>query len=290
MEFATGWIATGPNMTTKAQKIIREIGDSEMYTLHAHTQFCDARMPMEEFAEKAAEMGFTHYGFTPHSPIPIESSCNMKKEDVKTFIEEVDRLQKLYPAVRFYKGMEIDYLDASWGPASDYFTNLGLDYTIGSVHFIPNQEGKYFDIDGRPERFRRLLSENFHDDLHYVVDKYFEHSLQMVEAGGFDIIGHFDKIKHNAGSVMGDLESTAWYNANVNNLIDAIVASGIVVEINTKSWKEFHQLFPSQRHWKRLIDAGVEIMVNSDAHYVDRINAARHEVLKALRYLRDKAN
>lgn len=272
-------------MTDKAKKIIADIGESEMYTLHAHTQFCDARSPMEEFAAKAADMGFSHYGFTPHSPIPIESSCNMKEEDVDVYFGEVDRLQKLYPEVKFYKGMEIDYLDSDWGPSTEYFIKLPLDYTIGSVHFIPNQEGEYFDIDGRPERFIRRLTENFHNDLRYVVDKYFEQSIRMIEAGGFDIIGHFDKIKHNAGSVMGDIETTGWYKAHIGNLIDAVVAADLVVEINTKSWKEFKQLFPAQRHWKRLIEAGVQIVVNSDAHYVDRINASRPEVIKALKYL-----
>lgn len=275
-------------MTTKAQKILAEIGHSDMYTLHAHTQYCDGRMSMNEFAAEASRMGFTHYGFTPHSPVPIASNCNMKKEDVGVFSKEVDRLNKLYPEISFYKGMEIDYLDSEWGPAIDYFQALELDYSIGSVHFIPNQEGEFYDIDGRPDSFRRRLTENFHNDLRYVVDKYFEHSIQMVEAGGFDIIGHFDKIKHNAGTVMGDIELTSWYKKHLDNLIDAIVASGVVVEINTKLWKEYGQLFPAQRHWKRLLSSGVQIVVNSDAHYVDRINASRPEVLKSLDYLRHK--
>lgn len=273
-------------MTDKAKKLIAELGENKFYNLHAHTQFCDARMPMEEFAAKAAEMAFTHYGFTPHSPIPIESPCNMKKEDVDKFLNEVDRLQKLYPGVKFYKGMEIDYLDSSWGPTNEYFRNLPLDYTIASVHFIPNQDGEYYDIDGRPDAFRRRLTENFHSDLNYVVEKYFEHSHQMIDAGGFEIIGHFDKIKHNAGSVMSDIETTSWYKTLINNLIDAVIESGVIVEINTKSWMEFHQLYPSQRHWRRLLEAGVHIVVNSDAHYVDRINAGRLETIKALDYLR----
>lgn len=273
-------------MMTESQ-IMTEIGDSVLYTLHAHTQFCDARAPMEDFARKAQSMGFTHYGFTPHSPIPIKSSCNMSMEDVPKYLAEVDRLQALYPATRFYKGMEIDYMDKEWGPSTPYFQNLGLDFTIGSVHFIPNQEGEYFDIDGRPTSFAEKLHNNFHDDLEYVVKKFFEHSQQMVALGGYQIIGHFDKIKANGSYVMPQLESTDWYQKLVNELIDSIIASGTIVEINTKSWHEFHHFFPSQRHWRRLIEAKVPIVVNSDAHYVERINAERPEVIKSLRYLRE---
>lgn len=273
-------------MTNRAKKIIADIGGGEMYNLHSHTQYCDARMPMAVFAAKAAEIGFTHYGFSPHSPIPLDSPCNMKKEDVDIFFSEVDRLQERYQDVKFYKGMEVDYLNSEWGPSTEYFKSLPLDYIIGSVHFIPNQEGEYYDIDGRPESFKRKLSENFHNDLIYVVEKYFEQSHQMIEAGGFEIIGHFDKIKHNAGSIVADIENSSWYKKLVEQLIEAVIASDVIVEVNTKSWKEFHQLYPAQRHWKKLIDSGVQIVVNSDAHYVDRINDSRQEVIKALKYIR----
>lgn len=271
-------------------QIMSDLGDSVMYTLHAHTQFCDGRNSMAEFAEKAAAAGFTHYGFTPHSPLPIESSCNMSKDDVAAYFAEFERLRTQYPNIHFYKGMEIDYLDDSWGPANPYFTGLNLDYAIGSVHFVPNQEGVYYDIDGRPDHFKMRLRESFDGDVRYVVDQYFRHSMAMVAAGGFQIIGHFDKIKHNAGSVEPGIESTDFYKSWVNDLIDAIIQSGVIVEINTKSWKEFGQLFPAQHHWKRLLQAGVNIVVNSDAHYIDRINAARPEVLKALHYVRSLAS
>ena len=45
---------------------------SKLYNFHSHTQFCDGHAEMPEFAAKAAEMGFSHYGFSPHSPVPIE--------------------------------------------------------------------------------------------------------------------------------------------------------------------------------------------------------------------------
>lgn len=256
-----------------------------MYNLHGHTQFCDGREPMENFARKAASMGFTHYGFTPHSPLCLESSCNMKKEDVAAYFAEVERLREEYPQVKFYKGMEIDYIDGNWGPSIPYFRHLGLDYSIGSVHFVPNQEGKFADIDGRPPHFQEVLSKHFGGDLRFVVEGYFSQSQKMIAAGGFEIIGHFDKIKLNAGSVMPGIEDTDWYKGLVNDLIDSIITSGVIVEINTKSWVDFGHLFPSQKHWRRLIQARVPIVVNSDAHFSDRINASRPEVLKAMLYL-----
>lgn len=265
--------------------LLKLIANNDLYTLHSHTQFCDGRDNMEAFARKAASMGFRVYGFTPHSPVPIESPCNMSFESVPAYLEEVERLKCHFPSIQFLTGMEIDYLGKNWGPANEYFKKLPLDFTIGSVHFIPNQNGELIDIDGKPERFKKNLEEKFGGDLDYVIDTFFDHSQQMISEGCFDIIGHFDKIKHNAGYCRADLENTPRYCKQVNDLIDSIIASKVIVEINTKAWKEHGHLFPAQRHWKRLIKAGVPIIVNSDAHYCDRINESRTEVLKTLKYL-----
>lgn len=269
------------------KKILTDIGDGVMYNLHTHTQWCDARAPMEEFAKEAAHLGFTLLGFSPHSPIPLESPCNMHKSDVPLYIAEADRLQALYPDMKILKGMEIDYLD-SWGPSDDYFKSLPLDYRIGSVHFIPTQDGDYVDIDGRPDAFLTKLRDRFHGDLRYVVDTFFDKSEDMVRAGGFDIIGHYDKIKLNASVARPGIEREDWFVRRADDLTSLIIERGIAVEINTKSLEEFHHTFPAQRHWLRLMRSGVGIVVNSDAHYPQRINSHRPDVFKALRYLRDK--
>ena len=59
--------------------ILSLIGNERRYNFHSHTEFCDGRAQMQAFAAKAVELGFRHYGFSPHSPIPIESPCNMAK-------------------------------------------------------------------------------------------------------------------------------------------------------------------------------------------------------------------
>ncbi|MCM1451668.1 MAG: histidinol-phosphatase [Clostridium sp.] len=270
--------------------LIEAIEGTQLYTLHSHTQYCDGRADMGAFVRAASEMHFAVYGFTPHSPVPIESSCNMRKEDVAEYLAEAERLQKDYPDIRILRGMEIDYLGPEWGPANEYFQEMGLDYSIGSVHFIPSQEGEYVDIDGRFESFKGKMEKHFHNDIRYVTETFFSQSQAMLEEGGFDIIGHFDKIKHNAGLYAPGLEETEWYGRLVNDLIDTILDKGVIVEVNTKAWKEHRQLFPDQMHWKRLLRAGCKLVVNSDAHYPRLINAGRMEALHALEYLRRKGN
>jgi len=268
--------------------IMAAIADTQLYTLHSHTQYCDGHAPMREFAQAASKLGFGVYGFTPHSPIPIASPCNMQAADVPAYLAEVHEAQREYPSVKFLSGMEIDYLGPEWGPANEYFDSLGLDYTIGSVHFIPSQEGEYVDIDGRFTSFQEKMAKHFHDDIRYVVETFFTQSQNMLSEGKFDIIGHFDKIKHNAGLYAPGIDDTKWYNTLVNDLIDTILEKNAIIEVNTKAWDQHRQLFPDQKHWRRLIRSGAKIVVNSDAHYPRLINAGRMEAIHALDYLRKK--
>ncbi|MDE7411548.1 MAG: histidinol-phosphatase HisJ family protein [Paramuribaculum sp.] len=254
-----------------------------LYNLHSHTQFCDGRAQMEAFAAEAVRRGFTHYGFSPHSPVPIISPCNMHRDKVPVYMAEVKRLQDIHgDKIKFYTSMEVDYLGADWGPSHQYFRDLNLDYIIGSVHFIPSQEGELIDIDGRFENFQRKMHEKFHDDIRYVVNKFYDRSIEMVSRGGFDIIGHLDKIVHNASHYSPGIEDEHWYNDRVNELIDAVIESGKSAEINTKAWAEHHRMFPAVRHWSRLKNAGVLMPVNSDAHVPALIDASRSYALDIL--------
>ncbi|MBD5225789.1 MAG: histidinol-phosphatase [Bacteroidales bacterium] len=256
--------------------IINELGDATLYTLHSHTEFCDGRAQMEAFAREAVKQGFTRYGFTPHSPVPIVSPCNMTMANVPVYLAEVERIKGEYgDRCRFYAGMEVDYLGEEWGPADPYFASLGLDYTIGSVHFIPSQGGELIDIDGRFERFARNMREHFSDDIHYVVETFYSQSEKMLDAGGFEILGHFDKIAQNGSLYHPGLEDEEWYKRLINNYIEKIVASGVVVEINTKAYAEHGRIFPAARYIERLKTAGVPMIVNSDAHVPALINASR---------------
>ncbi|MDE7449885.1 MAG: histidinol-phosphatase [Paramuribaculum sp.] len=255
---------------------------TELYNFHSHTQFCDGKATMEEFAEAAAKCGMTHYGFSPHSPVPIESPCNMKREDVPAFLDEVRRLNTLYEGrTRFYAAMEVDYLDDSWGPSNLYFASLGLDYIIGSVHFIPNDSG-FVDIDGRFESFRDKMSRYFANDIRHVVKTFYSQSHAMLAAGGLDILGHFDKVGQNASYFRPGIEDEYWYKCEVHDLIDDIIARGQRIELNTKAFAEHGRFFPGVRYIPELLSHDIEIIVNSDAHRPALINASRPQALAAI--------
>lgn len=265
------------------------ISKTRNYNFHSHTQFCDGRAPMDVMAAAAVAAGMEHYGFSPHSPVPIASPCNMHADRVADYFAEYDRIcaDPALSSCRFYKAMEVDYLGREWGPAHPYFSTLGLDYIIGSVHFIPTQDGDPVDIDGHFDSFSRRMKECFRGDIDYVVDTFFGQSADMIEAGGFDILGHFDKIGQNASYYAPGIEDGQHYRSMVNKLMDMIIERGLTIELNTKARAEHGRFFPGEQYLTRLLDAGINMTVNSDAHRPDRINASRDEAFSIIDRLKN---
>ena len=263
------------------------IKDNPLYTFHSHTQYCDGRATMREMAEAAVAAGFTHYGFSPHSPVPFETPCNMSIEAVPEYFAEY-RAIAADPALascRFYAGMEVDYLGNSWGPANEYFRSIPLDYIIGSVHFIPSPSGEMVDIDGHFDNFSHRMVKYVRNDIEYVVDRFYAQSEAMIEEGGFDILGHFDKIGQNASYYKPGIEQSDFYKAYIDRMIDLIISHDLTIELNTKARIEHGRFFPGEDALRRLRAAGVRILVNSDAHRPECINASRDEALKLLEKL-----
>lgn len=253
------------------------LSSTDRYNFHGHTQFCDGRDTMESIAGQAVAEGFTEFGFTPHGPISVESPCNMSADDVEVYIAEIDRLRCAYPSLRIYSGMEADYIDDEDNPAIARNRYPGLDYLIGSVHFVPTRDGRPVDVDGTPERFVQRLETDFGGDLDYVIDTFWTQTKKMIERGGFEIVGHLDKIALNASFVRPELEMEPAYREKVDEVINLIVGKGYAVEINTKHRRAMGRFFPHPRYWSRLHNAGVLMPVNSDVHYKDRIDESRRE-------------
>ena len=267
------------------QRITRE---TDLYNLHTHTQYCDGHATMEEFVIEAVEQGITHLGFTPHSPITVDSPCNMTREQVSEYFDEMERLRKTYgDRIHLYTAMEIDYVSVGDGPASEYFQGLPLDYRIGSVHFIPDiaNPAEMVDIDGKYQAFKQRMAKHFDGDIEYVVRTFFNQMMAMVDEGGFDIVGHMDKIGFNASQYCEDIDEESWYDKLVIDLFENIMDHHLTIEINTKAWLQRNRFYPNLKYFGMLKRFNAPVVVNSDAHYPTLLNTGRMEAIKLLNVL-----
>ncbi|WP_321436768.1 histidinol-phosphatase [uncultured Bacteroides sp.] len=251
---------------------------------HSHTSFCDGRAPMADFVKEAVRQGFTSYGISSHAPLPFPTRWTMEKEDVMSYIEEFKGLKNEYQdKIELYIGLEIDYLDELSNPSVEYFQNLPLDYRIGSVHLLSDDKGEIVDIDCSKENFKERLENYFRNDLKATVLAYYDRSMSMVELGGFDIVGHTDKIAYNASFCQPGVTEQSWYKQALRDLFAFISEKGYMMEINTKAYHKLGVFYPNVSNFSLVRDMHISVLVNSDSHYPELVNDGRIEALQALK-------
>ena len=106
----------------------------------------------------------------------------------------------------------------------------------------------------------------------------------MVSTGGFDFVGHADKIVYNASRCQPDIAEQPWYRQKIREYFETIARHGAMVEINTK---KYHAgaggvFFPNRSHFRLLRELRIPVLVNSDAHLPQTIDSGRREALAAL--------
>ena len=137
---------------------------------------------------------------------------------MEDYLSEFSRLKKKYAdKIELAIGLEIDYLNEESHPALPCFQELPLNYRIGSVHMLYSPEGKVVDIDTSADTYRQLIDMHFGGDIEQVVRLYYKNLLRMVELGGFDIVGHADKMHYNASCYRPGLLDEVWYDTLVRD-------------------------------------------------------------------------
>lgn len=250
---------------------------------HSHCSFCDGRAPFEEFVKEAIRQGFYSYGVSSHAPLPFPTQWTMEWGQMEAYLDEFKNLRQKYAdEIELYVGLEIDYLNEESNPSVARFTELPLDYRIGSVHLLYDAAGEVVDIDCSPAVFKERVDRHFNGDVLRVVRMYFDRLFRMVELGGFDVLGHADKMHYNASCYHPGLLDEPWYEALMKDYFSLVASRGYLVEINTKAYDSLGTFYPNSRYWELMKEYQIKVLVNSDAHYPERINAGRMEALRLL--------
>jgi len=239
---------------------------------------------METFVQFAIAKKLGCYGISSHAPVPFPSRWAMRKEDMDEYRQEFFRLQEKYKdRIELYLGLEVDYMPEVINVTDSVVQSQKWDYLIGSIHHLGQlPSGIFWNIDGSFETFRKGLDSIFSGDVFAATKTFYRYTCEMIELGGFDIIGHLDKIAVNARKIPGFDLSDKWYNDLIEETFLLIAEKEIIVEINTKSFYDKKIVFPNVRYFNRLHQLNIPVMVNSDCHYPDNITDGFPEMYKLL--------
>ncbi len=263
--------------------------------LHTHTNFCDGRDDIDSICKSAYGKGLVSLGFSAHAPLPkdsgLESDWHIKNDKLYAYAKAVQKAKKTWEGrLTVYLGLEIDYIRGIMGPGDPFFKNLGLDYSIGSVHYVlPPKGAKPFTVDGPFEEAAEGIKKGFNGDKEAYVSAYWEAVSSMIDAGNFDILGHIDLIKkNNQHEEFFSFSSEAYRNA-AEGTLDRLTGTPIVAEVNTGGLirGKTTDCYPSLSILKMMKTRQIPVTINADAHRAEDITGyyeTARETLKEAGY------
>ena len=260
--------------------------------LHTHTLFCDGKADVESMCAEAARSGMQAIGFSAHAPLPPgfpdeQVSWHLPAALLQDYARAVREARARWrPRLEVFLGLEIDYVRGRCGPADGRFDSVGLDYAIGSVHYLFSDNGSApFTVDGPLEEWEAGVANGYGGDPMSAAEAYWKAVTEMAEAGGFDIVGHLDLVKkNNQGGLRFDEKGDA-YRVAAMEAIEAIARRGLIVEVNTGGLNRgsIAEAYPASWMLDELRSRSVRVIIAADAHAPSHIGGYYEEARGTLR-------
>jgi len=255
---------------------------------HTHSNFCDSVGDPEDFIKAALKQNVKVLGFSSHAPLPFATDWTMEPAHLPEYYARINHLKAEYrDKLSIYLGLEIDYIPGLTGPRAPQFVASGLDYCIGSVHYVGRNapQGSYL-IDGSAEEFARGIKQVYGGNAQQAVERYYELVREMAVKEPPDIIGHLDLIKINNLHERYFSEAESWYRAAVEATIRTIAQGRAIVEINTGgiARKKISTFYPSPWIIELCMAHRITITLSADAHKPEQLTG---EFSRAAQMLHD---
>lgn len=233
---------------------------------HTHTFRCKhARGDVDDYIAAAREKGILKLGFADHTPVPDRwmHMIRMEIEDLPGYAEALERGKENTRGVRVYGGMECDYFAEYEGFYRDELLGrYKLDYLIGSVHAFPWQGERFWMHPGADMDAGKLTA-------------YAEHVVSAMESGLFALMAHPDLFSISLHKWCPEVRRAT------RHILEAARSLNMPLEINVSGYEKARQnpdrfmpnVCPMQQFWEEASDFGVEVVVSSDAHAPDVLDA-----------------
>jgi histidinol-phosphatase (PHP family) len=219
---------------------------------HIHTTLCHhAEGEPLEYVHAAQKAGLTEIGFADHNPMPEQfDAWRMSVQDLPRYLDMVEEARSSGFTVRL--GLECDFIEGYESWIETLSKKASWDYLIGSVHYI----APGWDVDNPKylSRFKKYPVEE-------IWSLYWRQYIRCIESDLFDFVAHPDLAKKFGYRPSGDLRH--YYQP----AIESLAKHNVAFEINTAGLrKEAEEVYPAPEFIRLAQEAGVAMLINSDAH------------------------
>ncbi len=222
---------------------------------HIHTTYSDGKADPEEYIIQAISAGMKEIGFSEHiNLLEANKEWCMDPERIHEYISHIGRLRKTVSGIKIKTGLEFDYSPGKEEEIYKFINRLGLDYVIGSVHYLGEKT-----VDSGPDFYENR-------DIDEIYETYFAYVNEAVASGLFDIIAHCDLVR------IYNFKPTSSPEHFYRNLAANMKIHDVAFEVNTNGRnRPLGDFYPDRRFLKIFSKENVPVCVNSDAHLPVRV-------------------
>lgn len=234
---------------------------------------------LRKYLEKAERAGIKELGISEHAYFFQEAANILTNEWAKERRAKNGQVMEDYLALferakeaglHVKMGIEMDYIPGKEEEIQRFIEAYSFDYVIGSVHWIGD-----WGIDLAIHR--HLYDER---DINEAYRAYFDQVVTLAESQLFDFVGHIDLIK----IFKFKPADQAFLEAEYDRVVEALAKSGTSIEISTAGLrKPVGEIYPDPLLLKKCYDAGVTIVLSSDAHEPEHVGYAYQQAIELAR-------
>ena len=237
---------------------------------HTHTYRCDhASGDVEDYVMRASSLGMSKIGISEHAWIPGNGNqvFRMREEAVPDYVLSCRTADASHEDVKVLCGVECDYDPSDERRIREYYLDeLGLDYLVGSVHELKNGKDVMDCFANRHFGVRQL---RIYTDLY----------VRMIGSGLFTFCAHPDLFGRPVE--LGE-DAPGWdlnAQAAAREILEAAREHHAVLEMNVSGvWKTHNKgyglvIYPRWQFWEMASDYDIRVILNTDAHSPERLDA-----------------
>jgi histidinol-phosphatase (PHP family) len=242
------------------------------YHMHSR-ESCDCDATMAAMCAAALERGLREIAFTEHYDLNPGDQCPGYYQPARFFEQlEAARAEFAGQGLAIRAGVEIGEPHIYAEAHRAVLDRWPYDVVLGSLHWT----GGEFSVFDRSYYASRGPAEAF--------GRYFAELVEMVRAGGFEILAHVDVVKRVGYDVYARFDTHEWEDL-YRPVWQACIEAGIAVEINTGGYRrrvdEAHPALDALRWYREM--GGELLTLGSDAHRPEHVAHRFDEALALAR-------
>src|SRR5690625_5982137 len=230
----------------------------------------------QEYLEKAKQAGIEELGISEHayffyetknilSNPWVDNRRHLHFRDYRNFFDEVRKAE-----LPIKMGIEMDYYPGKEDVIESFLEGYPFDDVIGSVHWIGDWG---IDLADFKEEYDKR-------DIKEVYTQYYDQIVTLAESMLFDFVGHIDLIE--IFSYRPD--DQAFIDAQYDRVVEALANSDTCIEISSAVLRKHEgEIYPDPRFLQKCYDAGVGIVLCSDAHMPKHVGFAYDQSIELAR-------